>query len=68
VLYDSSHIVDFSASALSLPTSALFQISRSRRDKGGTGFHAVKLLLRRKKFARWNEGIGFEIIPDPNGT
>jgi hypothetical protein len=67
-MFDSIHVVDFSAAALGLSTSALFEISRIRRDTHGAGFHAVKLLLRRRKFARWNRGVGFEIILDPNSA
>lgn len=68
LFYDSSHVVDFSEAGASLPTSALFEISRRRRDKGGQGLTRVRLVLRRKKFGSWNRGVGFEIIPDPNAV
>ena len=67
LLFDSSHTVDFSGNP-QLPTASLFEISRRRRDKDGKGLANVRLLLRRRKFGRWNRGCHFEIVPNPHSN
>ena len=78
IVYHSHHEVDFLGGEY-LSTSARMQLARlsasttgasllacmpSSQDSSG-GLQRVPLLLRRRKLGRWNGGVRFEIVPNP---